>query len=395
MTKHRPLRLLLLCLVVSLSLAGLALAQTDPTTTTSVRFLGVIDAMDTNTITVNGQVIDVSSAQINTALQVGAEVVVEGTLDAGNVIRASAVNALSSLRPGETEIVGVLSSATGGSLTVGGATIDITSATVDAGLSVGNVVRIAATRGDDGRWIARDVERVVSGATSRDPNAPLASDDDFEIRGTLTSTADNAIVVSGLTIDATSAQIEGQLVLGAQVRARVTLANGQLVAREIRLSSDDDDDDAACVTAAPAGWTTYTIRSGDTLSGVAARSGSSLAELARVNCISDVRLLITGTTLFVPRPLVADNRGSDRGNSNDNRGSFNDNRGSFNDNQGGFNDNRGSFNDNRGGFNDNRDSFDSNRGSTSANDSDRPSNRRSIDSNRGSTSANDSDRDSR
>lgn len=374
MINQRPFRLLLLCLVASLSLiTGLALAQTDPTAT-PVEFIGVVDAMDTNTITVNGQVIDVSSAQLNTALQVGAEVEVQGVLDASNVIRAREVNAPSSLRPSETEFVGVLSGATGASVTVGGTTIDITNAVVDAGLSVGNVVRIAASRGDDGRWIAREVERVVTGASSRDPNAPLTPDDDFEIRGTLTSTTGNAIVVSGQTIDATNAQINGQLVLGAQVRARVTTINGQLVAREIRLFGDDGgSDDAACVTTAPAGWTTYNIRPGDTLSSVAARSGSSLAELARVNCISDVRLLIAGTTLFVPRPLADDNRNgndnrdSDRGNDNRNFNSnFNDNRGSFNDNRGSFNDNgnfNGNFNDNRSSFNDNRGSFDSNRGS--------------------------------
>jgi hypothetical protein len=49
---------------------------------------------------------------------------------------------------------------------------------------------------------------------------------------------------------------------------------------------------ADCISSAPAGWVTYIIQANDTLSGIAARSGSDVQELARVNCITDRRLIM-------------------------------------------------------------------------------------------------------
>ncbi|NLE76726.1 MAG: LysM peptidoglycan-binding domain-containing protein, partial [Chloroflexi bacterium] len=46
----------------------------------------------------------------------------------------------------------------------------------------------------------------------------------------------------------------------------------------------------------------YTVRSGDSLSGIAAQFGISLAELMRMNSISDPNLLRVGEELVVPLP---------------------------------------------------------------------------------------------
>src|SRR5687767_12829140 len=59
----------------------------------TIEFIGIIEAMDANTITVNGQVIDVVSAELNTALTIGAQVKVEGTLNATGGVVAREVNA--------------------------------------------------------------------------------------------------------------------------------------------------------------------------------------------------------------------------------------------------------------------------------------------------------------
>jgi len=45
---------------------------------------------------------------------------------------------------------------------------------------------------------------------------------------------------------------------------------------------------------------TYTIRSGDTLSGIAARHGTTVSALARANGISNPNLIIAGRTLKIP-----------------------------------------------------------------------------------------------
>lgn len=49
---------------------------------------------------------------------------------------------------------------------------------------------------------------------------------------------------------------------------------------------------------------TYTVRYGDTLSGIAACTGSTVAQLAAMNHISNVNLITVGQVLKVPNPCV-------------------------------------------------------------------------------------------
>lgn len=48
-------------------------------------------------------------------------------------------------------------------------------------------------------------------------------------------------------------------------------------------------------------WPTYTVAAGDTLAGIARRTGSTTAELSTANCLSDPNLISTGQALYVPR----------------------------------------------------------------------------------------------
>lgn len=48
-------------------------------------------------------------------------------------------------------------------------------------------------------------------------------------------------------------------------------------------------------------WPTYTVSRGDTLSGIARRTSSTVAELTAANCLSDANLLFAGQVLYVPR----------------------------------------------------------------------------------------------
>lgn len=56
-----------------------------------------------------------------------------------------------------------------------------------------------------------------------------------------------------------------------------------------------------CTPVQPSGWVEYRIVSGDTLSDIAANTGSTVDELVRVNCIGDVRHIVADQRLFVPR----------------------------------------------------------------------------------------------
>ena len=52
------------------------------------------------------------------------------------------------------------------------------------------------------------------------------------------------------------------------------------------------------------GWPTYTVRTGDTLVGIAQATGSTFQVLARANCLRDPHKIKSGQVLSVPRPLV-------------------------------------------------------------------------------------------
>lgn len=60
-----------------------------------------------------------------------------------------------------------------------------------------------------------------------------------------------------------------------------------------------------CVPTAPEGWIEYNIRQGDTLSALAANTGTTVDELLEANCIDDPRALRVGQELLLPRQPTA------------------------------------------------------------------------------------------
>src|SRR5690606_21353975 len=60
------------------------------------------------------------------------------------------------------------------------------------------------------------------------------------------------------------------------------------------------ENEQSCTVTQPTGWVEYSVASGDTLSDIAANTGSTVDELARVNCVGDERSIIAGQRLFVP-----------------------------------------------------------------------------------------------
>ncbi len=50
----------------------------------------------------------------------------------------------------------------------------------------------------------------------------------------------------------------------------------------------------------PANWTTYTVQSGDTLSSIAASTGTTVTALVSANCLANPDQLTAGQTLYVP-----------------------------------------------------------------------------------------------
>lgn len=379
-------------LLLSMVVLPLVSAQDDDTS--YIELIGAIEAVSDTTITVNQITVDISDAEINAVLEVDAIVKVEGSLaDDGSVV-AREVNAVEEgLLPGEVEIIGLLESMTADSITVNGLLIDISSAEVDQTVLAGDTVKVYAMINEDGNWIAREVEAVDfiddsnggdddgngndnDNANSNDDNANGNDNDsdmlgeDFKLIGTLQEVGDGIIVVSGVSIDITYAEIEDRLIIGALVRVEVRVVDGALIASEVKLAERDDVDDDFVIPgdcSQPRGWITYAVQSGDTLSSIAARTGTTVDILTAVNCIDNPSLISVGTQLFVPREL--DDRTF---NTNDN-GNFNDNDDgddNFNDNDDNHNDNDDDDNDNDDNDNDDDDDDDNSGSGSNDNDDD-------------------------
>jgi LysM repeat protein len=366
MNKTRMIGVLLLGLLLMPTLSMTIMAQ-DDTAANEVELVGLIEALDMDSITVNGQRILVAAAEINTPLQLGAAVKVEAQVQADLSIRARQINAITGednddMLPGEIEITGLLSAFDDSTMTIAGLIIDVRGAEIKAGVVVGEVVRVHASLQVNNQLQAREVERYAGhddddsslndnaaddNANTNDNSNDNFDDDnsslndnmaftqgEFELRGTLTSIGADFIVVQGQNISTVGAEIKGTLTLGAMVKVHLSLVNGAWVAREVEMAvrtREDDDDDrddddsvvvpANCVVSQPAGWTTYTIQAGDTLSGIAQRSGSTVAELALANCITDARFIVVGMTLFVPHPVAPALTNQDGSDDDDDRGS--------------------------------------------------------------------------
>lgn len=227
---------------------------TDPV---HLELVGEVEALSTTTLTINGQVIDISTAELNTTLAVGDVVKIEGTLAADGSIVATEVNPVedTELQPGEVEITGPIEAIDGATITIGGLMIDVATAELsqDLTLEVGLVVKVhmslvADTTAGTASWVAREVEtHDPADDTNPDDNSTDPSTEhpgEFEIVGTLTLVDGDTITVSGMTIDISTAEIKGTLVEGALVKVHLCLVDGVLVAREVELHASSPSNDS-------------------------------------------------------------------------------------------------------------------------------------------------------
>jgi hypothetical protein len=151
-------------LVLTIALGALAPQALAQSASQKIEIVGNIQAAASGTITVNGLIVNISGAEIKTALTVGRLVKVEGFLFEDGAIRAYEVDAaeLDDDRD-QLEIVGVLEAIAAGQMTVAGVVFDVSRAEVTRGLVVGDLVKVHASQSTTGQWVAREVERFVSG----------------------------------------------------------------------------------------------------------------------------------------------------------------------------------------------------------------------------------------
>lgn len=336
---HR-MALLLVAVVVALTLAlTLPVLAQDAV----LEFVGEVQGQTATTITVNGVTVDIQNAEVRGPLAVGALVKVEAALINGQyVAREVETREDDDLRANEIELVGFVQAIDANTLLIGGQLISLSGAQVTPGLDAGAIVRAQVTSTDTG-WVARSVRAFTPRANGDDSSGLIDDfddDDDFELVGTLQGVGDGFIIISGQQFDVSQADVRGLLALGALARVEFEQVGGQWVVTEVRsaalpgLSGNNDDSSGSVLFGnndnvlrgnnddssgrqglgfggnltcgqTPNGWTTYSIVSGDTLSGIAARSGANVAELVAVNCIANPNNVPIGTILAVPRTPAA------------------------------------------------------------------------------------------
>jgi LysM repeat protein len=406
-------------ILAAIALVAPAVLAQSADSATAFELVGNIDAMNSSSIAIHGQIIDIIGAEVSVALEVGLAVRVHGAVMPDGRIIASEVDAAENdnMLPGEIEVIGVWPAEVGNKAVIGGVVFNLTSAEIDPGLIAGDLAVVHASLSPEGMWAVREVRLFVGddndndnvddnsndnhGDNSNDniddnsnDNANGGASDEVELTGTLESVGDGFIVVSGARIDTRSAEIHGTLIVGTLVKVHVRVVDGNMVAREAEQvsrrnnnnsdndnlnddsndngndNSNDNEDDSRlptipgdCVAVMPAGWTTYTIQAGDTLSSIAGRTGASMSNLMRVNCIADPGRIVAGASIFVPRTPVRNSNDNNANNNDNNDDRGNDNSNDNSDDRG--NDNGNDNSDDRG--NDNRDD----RGDNDDNDNNR------------------------
>jgi hypothetical protein len=232
--------------MLSLFAAQWVSAQTE--TDTRLKIVGQVEAITDGSLLVNGRVISVANATVDTEIAVGASVMIDGYLTADNQVEATTVTSADAniLLPDELRITGVLQTASDNSFNLGGSLVNSPDADLNASLDAGAVVRVFAdAEGAD--WTARRVQVLNPGSVDLSADANLSADFDllsqgsYQIVGTLDSIAQNQLVISGVPINVANASIQSPLLTGALVNVWLTNTFEGFSASQVSNATLDND----------------------------------------------------------------------------------------------------------------------------------------------------------
>lgn len=303
-------------LVLLAALPVMVLAQSDDDDDElSLEIAGVVEAMDATTITVDGQVYEIGTAEVYPGVEVGATIEIEFVQDANGIFRVrefTPVNDDDDMDEADDdslfEIVGVVEAMDAETITVGGQTYSIGSAEVYAGVEVGALIEVEFNEDADGNIVVRefypldedDADEYLAGRVDADDDDDV--DSDFTLYGVLEAIGDGFIIVSGQQIDTSEATFEDIVAVGDRIEVDLYNIDDGLLADDIELDDDDRRDDSDDADDSGEWSSSYAIQPGDTLSGLAERTGTTVAELAQANGIDNASQIAAGTVIVVPRP---------------------------------------------------------------------------------------------
>lgn len=187
-------------------------------------------------------------------LLMAAGLVLAGSLVAGctDVSALSGLTEFEADASGEMEFTGVVDSIGAAAWTIGGLIVDITPATeIEAGIQVGDLVKVHATLVDADSLAAREIARAEAGVPEDEPPAaPPAPGEEIEFVGAVVSLGLDSWAIGDRVVAITSAtEIKGTIDVGTMVKVHALVeSDGSLTAREIEPAEADDledqDDDA-------------------------------------------------------------------------------------------------------------------------------------------------------
>ncbi len=186
------------------------------------RFAGILSSISPDVWIISGIKVTIGvSTTLNGDFAVGNPVAVEGVIKADGTWLATSIDLVTPAGY-HFEFTGAVEGLS--PWTVSGVSFDVADWTeIDAGIKVGDKVRVAGTINADGRWVAEQIERLdTEHATSFDFFGPVLSMNPWNVRGI------------SLTVDARTT-IKGEITLGEMVKVTGwILADGTWLATEIK-----------------------------------------------------------------------------------------------------------------------------------------------------------------
>jgi LysM repeat protein len=199
-------------------------------------------------------------------------------------------------RETEVNFEGVILTITPNELTVAGLPIQVTVQESNS-LQIGERVQVHAMTTASGRLIAQDIQIIEQ---QKQPLAPTAMPPTVTTTPTPSSTATNTPVLSA-TATMTQTSTNMPVLMETNTPSPTKRPSSTPTVADISTETDEEQtEQPACVPAPPAGWVTYKVQAGNTLSGLIAGSGVSLAEVMRANCIEDPNLITVGAVFYLP-----------------------------------------------------------------------------------------------
>lgn len=226
-----------------------------------IGFYGAVQSVNATALVINGQIVDIQSAQVTTPLAIGVTVRITATYAGDGSLTAQTVEALPpGFIPGIVVISGAITDIADSTITIQGHTIVMSDAVVSGAPALGQEATVYAVADATDSWQARvviahdaapapiETPEIAPPTATSTIAAPISTPEvvapvqtaevgeDFRVEGTLQAFDANSITVDGDRYFYGSARIDGTLRVGARVRLEIrVLSSDEWIVEEVRI----------------------------------------------------------------------------------------------------------------------------------------------------------------